>query len=117
MVERGKCFDAAAATTTVTDGDQHSTETETETQTPTSAMPSDASVTEVVTRETTRADGSTATVTETVVREGEGDGTPSISKRVGDLASTGAGVLGITGVAVLLIILGLILRRRNDEEE
>ena len=117
VVERGKCFDAAAATNTVTDSDQRSTETETETQTPTSAMPSDASVTEVVTRETTRADGSTATVTETVVREGEGDETPSISKRVGDLASTGAGVLGITGVAVLLIILGLILRRRNDEEE
>ena len=115
VVERGKCFDAAAATTTVTDDDQPSTETETETQP--SATISNATVTEVVTRETTRADGSTSTVTETVVREGEGDGTPSISKRVGDLASTGAGVLGITGVAVLLIILGLILRRRNDGDE
>mgnify|MGYP007088165605 CR=1 FL=1 len=119
VVQRGKCFDAAAATTTVTDDDQRSTETETEsqTQTQTSATPSDATVTEVVTRETTRADGSTATVTETVVRKGEGDAAPSISKRVGDLASTGAGVLGITGVAVLLIILGLILRRRNDGDE
>lgn len=115
VVERGKCFDAAAATTTVTDDDQPSTETETETQP--SATTSDVAVTEVVTRETTRADGSTATVTETVVRKGEGDAAPSISKRVGDLASTGAGVLGITGVAVLLIILGLILRRRNGEEE
>ena len=117
VVDHAKCFDAAAATTTVTDDDQPSTETETEAQTQTSAAPSDATVTEVVTRETTRADGSTSTVTETVVREGEGDGTPSISKRVGDLASTGAGVLGITGVAVLLIILGLILRRRNDGDE
>lgn len=117
VVQRGKCFDAAAATTTVTDSDQRSTETETEAQTQTSAAPSDATVTEVVTRETTRADGSTATVTETVVREGEGDGTPSIGERVGNLASTGAGVVGITGLAVLLIILGLILRRRNGEEE
>ena len=116
VVQRGKCFDAAAATTTVTD-DEQSTETETETETQTSATPSDATVTEVVTRETTRADGSTATVTETVVREGEGDGTPSIGERVGNLAYTGAGVIGITGVALLLIILGLILRRRNGEEE
>ncbi|OHR24114.1 hypothetical protein [Corynebacterium sp. HMSC034A01] len=117
VVERRKCFDAAAATTTVTDDDQRSTETETETRTPTSAMPSDASVTEVVTRETTRADGSPATVTETVVKRGEGDGTPSIGERVGDLASTGASVIGITGLAVLLILLGLFLRRRNDNEE
>ena len=71
----------------------------------------------MVTRETTRADGSTATVTETVVRESERDGTPSIGERVGNLAYTGAGVIGITGVALLLIILGLILRRRNGEEE
>ena len=117
VVERKKCFDAAAATTTVSSDDQHSTETETETQTPTSATPSDASVTEVVTRETTRADGSPATVTETVVKRGEGDGTPSIGERVGDLASTGASVIGITGLAVLLILLGLFLRRRNDDEE
>lgn len=116
VVQRGKCFDAAAATTTVTD-DEQSTETETETETQTSATPSDATVTEVVTRETTRADGSTATVTETVVKRGEGDGTPSIGERVGNLAYTGAGVIGITGVALLLIILGLILRRRNGEEE
>lgn len=115
VVQRGKCFDAAA-TTTVTD-DEQSTETETEAQTQTSAAPSDATVTEVVTRETTRADGSTATVTETVVKRGEGDGTPSIGERVGNLAYTGAGVIGITGVALLLIILGLILRRRNGEEE
>jgi len=113
VVGRAKCFDAAAATTTVTDDDQPSTETETQP----SATTSDAAVTEVVTRETTRADGSTSTVTETVVREGEGDGTPSIGERVGNLAYTGAGVIGITGLAVLLIILGLILRRRNDEEE
>ena len=116
VVQRGKCFDAAAATTTVTD-DEQSTETETEAQTQTSSAPSDATVTEVVTRETTRADGSTSTVTETVVREGEGDGTPSIGERVGNLAYTGAGVIGITGVAVLLIIFGLILRRRDGEEE
>ena len=38
-------------------------------------------------------------------------------ERVGNLAYTGAGVIGITGVALLLIILGLILRRRNGEEE
>lgn len=117
VVDRAKCFDAAAATNTVTDSDQRSTETETETQTQTSSAPSAATVTEVVTRETTRADGSTATVTETVVREGERDGTPSIGERVGNLAYTGAGVIGITGVALLLIILGLILRRRNGEEE
>ena len=117
VVQRARCFDAAAATTTVTDDDQRSTETETEAQTQTSAAPSDATVTEVVTRETTRADGSTATVTETVVKRGEGDGTPSIGERVGNLAYTGAGVIGITGVALLLIILGLILRRRNGEEE
>jgi len=117
VVERGKCFDAAAATNTVTDSDQRSTETETETQTQTSSAPSDATITQVVTRETTRADGSTATVTETVVRESERDGTPSIGERVGNLAYTGAGVIGITGVALLLIILGLILRRRNGEEE
>ena len=71
----------------------------------------------MVTRETTRADGSPATVTETVVKRGEGDGTPSIGERVGDLASTGASVIGITGLAVLLILLGLFLRRRNDDEE
>lgn len=117
VVERRKCFDAAAATTTVSDDNQHSTETETETLTPTNATPSGATVTEVVTRETTRADGAPATVTETVVKKSEGDGTPSIGERFGDLASTGASVIGITGVAVLLIILGLILRRRNDDEE
>lgn len=116
VVDRAKCFDAAAGTTTVTEREQ-TNETETSTETATSSDTARATVTEVVTRETTRADGSTSTVTETVVREGEGDGTPSISKRVGDLASTGAGVLGITGVAVLLIILGLILRRRNDGDE
>ena len=113
VVERGKCFDAAAATTTVTDRED-STETSTETATETAR----ATVTDVVTHETTRADGSTATVTETQVnRAGGGGGTPSIGKRIGDLASTGAGVLGITGVAVLLIILGLMLRRRDGEEE
>lgn len=116
VVQRGRCFDAAAATTTVTD-DEQSTETETETETQTSATPSGATVTEVVTRETTRADGSTAAVTETVVRRSEGDGTASIGERVGNLAYTGAGVIGITGVAVLLIIFGLILRRRDGEEE
>lgn len=116
VVDRAKCFDAAAGTTTVTEREQ-TNETETSTETATSSDTARATVTEVVTRETTRADGSTATVTETVVREGEGDETPSISKRVGDLASTGAGVLGITGVALLLIILGLILRRRNDGDE
>lgn len=116
VVDRAKCFDAAAGTTTVTEREQ-TNETETSTETATSSDTARATVTEVVTRETTRADGSTATVTETVVRKGEGDAAPSISKRVGDLASTGAGVLGITGVAVLLIILGLILRRRNDGDE
>ena len=111
VVERGKCFDAAAATTTVADRED-STEDSTETET------ARATVTDVVTRETTRADGSTATVTETQVNGvGGGGGTPSIGKRFGDLASTGAGVLGVTGLAVLLIILGLILRRRNDDEE
>ena len=116
VVDRAKCFDAAAGTTTVAEREQ-TNETETSTETATSSDTARATVTEVVTRETTRADGSTATVTETVVRKGEGDAAPSISKRVGDLASTGAGVLGITGVAVLLIILGLILLRRNDGDE
>lgn len=115
VVERAKCFDAAG-TTTVTDREQ-TDETETSTETAISTDTARATVTEVVTRETTRADGSTSTVTETVVREGEGDGTPSIGERVGNLAYTGAGVIGITGVALLLIILGLILRRRNGEEE
>lgn len=110
VVKRGKCFDAAAATTTVTDREE-STEKSTATGT------ARATVTDVVTHETARADGSTATVTETVVRKtGGGDGS-SIRKRVGDLASTGAGVMSITWLAVLLIILGLILRRRNGEEE
>lgn len=109
VVGRGKCFDAVAATTTVTDREE-SPETSTETST------ARATVTDIVTRETTREDGSTATVTETVVRKDGGGSGSSIRERVGDLASTGAGVIGITGLAVLLIILGLILRRRNGEE-
>lgn len=117
VVERGKCFDAAAATTTVTDREQTTeTETKTSTGTATRTDTARATTTEIVTRETTRADGSRATVTETVVRKGE-DETPQLSERVGNLAYTGAGVLGITGIAVLLIILGLILRRRNGDEE
>lgn len=118
VVERAKCFDAAAGTTTVTDREPGPPGTDTETATATESGTASSTVTEVVTRETTRADGSPATVTETQVKEvGGGDGTPSIGKRIGNLASTGAGVLGITGVAVLLIILGLILRRRDGEEE
>lgn len=83
-----------------------------------------APATEVITRETTRADGSRATVTETVTRapgsgSGSGDGgdggSGSGAARRGGLASTGAGVLGITGIAALLIILGLWLRRRGEE--
>lgn len=98
VVERGKCFEAAAGTTAA------------------DAATRTAVATEVITRETTRADGSTVTVTETAVRKaGGGDGS-SIRERVGDLAYTGAGVIGIAGLAVLLIILGLILRRRNDDE-
>lgn len=80
-----------------------------------------APATEVITRETTRADGSRATVTETVTRapgggSGDGRGDGSGTARRGGLASTGAGVLGITGIAALLIILGLWLRRRGEEE-
>lgn len=101
VVERGKCFDTAAGATT-----------------PAAATATDsATVTEVITHETTRADGPTATVTETAVRKAGGGNGSSIRERVGDLASTGAGVIGITGLAVLLIILGLILRRRNGEED
>ncbi|WP_066524076.1 hypothetical protein [Corynebacterium bouchesdurhonense] len=85
-----------------------------------------APATEVITRETTRSDGSRATVTETVTRapgsgsgsgdgSGSGSGTGSGAARRGGLASTGAGVLGITGIAALLIILGLWLRRRGEE--
>lgn len=102
VVERGKCFDAAARTTTA------AAETVTEADA--------ATVTEVITHETTRTDGSTVTVTETAVRKAGGGSGSSIRERVGDLAYTGAGVIGITGLAVLLIILGLILRRRNDDE-
>lgn len=117
VVERAKCFDAAAGTT-ITDREPGPPGTDTETATATESATASSAVTEVVTRETTRADGSPATVTETQVKEvGGGDGTPSIGKRIGNLASTGAGVLGITGVAVLLIILGLILHRRDGEEE
>lgn len=99
VVERGKCFEAAAGETTAA-----------------ATATDNSTVTEVITHETTRADGSTATVTETAVRKGGGDGS-SMRERAGDLAYTGAGVLGITGLAVLLIILGLILRRRNGEED
>ena len=102
VVERDKCFDAAAGATTA------AAETVTEADA--------ATVTDVITHETTRADGSTVTVTETAVRKAGGGNGSSIRERVGDLASTGAGVIGITGLAVLLIILGLILRRRNDDE-
>lgn len=42
---------------------------------------------------------------------------PVRNATLGDLAATDAGVIGITGLAVLLIILGLILRRRNGDEE
>lgn len=100
IVERGKCFEAAAGETTAA-----------------ATVTDSATVTEVITRETTRADGSTATVTETAVRKAGGGSGSSIRERVGDLASTGASVIGITGLAVLLIILGLILRRRNGEED
>lgn len=117
VVSRPKCF-AAAGTSTATRGPLvplplpiplpggRTTETET------AAAP----VTEVITRETTRADGSRATVTETVTRApGGGSGGGSGTARRGGLASTGAGVLGITGIAALLIILGLWMRRRGEE--
>ena len=35
----------------------------------------------------------------------------------GDLAYTGASVIGITVIAALLILLGLWLRRREDEDD
>ncbi|WP_291314020.1 LPXTG cell wall anchor domain-containing protein [Corynebacterium sp. UBA2622] len=43
-----------------------------------------------------------------------GGGASSSEKRTGPLASTGASVLGLVGVAVLLILLGLWLRRRRN---
>lgn len=52
-----------------------------------------------------------------------GDGAGSDAQRGGGtqqrtgLASTGAGVLGITGIALLLIVLGLVIRRRKNQEE
>ena len=108
VVERGKCFDLAAGTTPAAAG----------TTTATTTAADSGPVTEVVTRETTRSDGSATTVTETRVQDaGGGDTGSSIRKRVGDLAYTGAGVIGISGVAVLLIIVGLFLRRRDGEEE
>lgn len=100
VVERGKCFEAAAGETTAA-----------------ATVTDSATVTEVITHETTRTDGSTVTVTETAVRKAGGGSGSSIRERVGDLAYTGAGVIGIAGLAVLLIILGLILRRRNGEED
>lgn len=118
VVSRAKCFAAAGTgTATATRGPLvplplpiplpggRATVTATET----------APATEVITRETTRADGSRATVTETVTRApGSGSGGSGTARR-GGLASTGAGVLGITGIAALLIILGLWLRRREEE--
>ena len=47
--------------------------------------------------------------------EGQAGGQKSGSRT--GLASTGASVLGITGIALLLILLGLAMRRRNREEE
>lgn len=96
---------------------------------PTVTEAAPAPVTEVVTRETTSPDGSPTTVTETVTRgsggsgsggsgsgseSGTGDG--SKRERSGGLAYTGAGVLGITAFAALLIALGIFLRRRDRED-
>ena len=126
VVRRDKCFEAAG---TEVPGGVASTVTETETATGTAAGAATgtvtaagtagATVTEIVTHETTRADGSPAKVTETVVRRegGEGGGTSSLRERVGNLAYTGASVIGITGIALVLIILGFILRRRDGEEK
>ncbi|WKD58178.1 hypothetical protein CAPI_08255 [Corynebacterium capitovis DSM 44611] len=47
---------------------------------------------------------------------GSGQGGQKSGQRAG-LASTGAGVIGITAIAVLLIALGLVLRRRDRKEE
>ena len=82
------------------------------------AAPAAAPAAEVITRETTRADGSRTTVTETATRApggGSASSGGSGTARRGGLASTGAGVLGITGIAALLIILGLWMRRRGEE--
>ncbi|QPK83023.1 hypothetical protein G7Y29_09290 [Corynebacterium qintianiae] len=52
-------------------------------------------------------------------RGGDGagsDGQRGSGQRTG-LASTGAGVLGITGIALLLVVLGLLIRRRDRKEE
>lgn len=121
VVDRPKCFGPAAATTAVT-------ETATE----------PAGVTEVITHETTGAGGAPTTVTETAVRgagpgpggaggsgtgasgadgSGTNAGGQSARERAAALASTGAGVIGITLVAALLIALGLWLRRRDDGDE
>ncbi|WP_165164990.1 hypothetical protein [Corynebacterium qintianiae] len=43
-------------------------------------------------------------------------GEKSHAERAG-LASTGAGVIGLTGIALLLILVGIILRRRKNEED
>ena len=128
VVSRAKCFSAVSSETTSTPA--------TSTRRPIVPVPlpiplpgrgstvtetAEATVTEVVTRETTRADGSRTTVTETVTRGSGGSGSGgsgsgSKRERSGGLAYTGAGVLGITALAALLIILGLLLRRRDRED-
>lgn len=123
VVDHDKCFGPAAATTTVTPTPGPGV---TATVTETASEPAD--VTEVITHETTGAGGAPITVTETVVRgagpgsggaggSGSNTGGQSVRERAAALASTGAGVIGITLVAALLIALGLWLRRRDDGDE
>lgn len=124
VVSREKCFSAVSSESTATPA--------TSTRRPIVPVPlpiplpgrgstitetAGATVTEVATRETTGSDGSRTTVTETVTRgSGSDAGGGSKGERSGGLAYTGAGVLGMTALAALLIILGLLLRRRERED-